>query len=205
MKRIILVTLIILSSPLHAADLGVDGEVFTIGEPDLIEAIHAELGAAEADGRLAAFNGKVEGQAHDAFSAQPSLNLPRALRPSSRLYDPSITVQRDIRTHTGELIAARGTYINPLNQTNLRQPLIFVDGRDAEQMAWASRQQGKIILTGGNPKQLMEDLDMRLYFDQKGVLIGRFGINALPTRISQSGLMLKIEEIPLNGDKSHEE
>ena len=103
MKTIKIALLIgLLCGTAHAADLGVDGEVFTIGEPDLIEAIHAELGTAEADGRLAAFNGKVEGQARDAFSAQPSLNLPRALRPSSRLYDPTITDQRDIRTHTGE-------------------------------------------------------------------------------------------------------
>ncbi len=184
-----------------AADLGIAGEVFAIAEPDLMESIRAELTRAAEDGRLDEFNNKLTEQAHGAFNRQPSLNLPQVTQSTSRHFDPSMTVGRDIRTHEGKLIAARGTYINPLERIFLRQPLVFIDGANAAQMAWAikefgaSEQNGKIILTGGDPLALMNKHNLRLYFDQKAVLTQRFGITAVPTIISQDGLMLKIDEI----------
>ena len=184
-----------LISKASAADLGIAGEIFAIAEPDLMESIKAELTRAANDGRLDEFNNKLTQQAKGAFNRQPSLNLPQVTQSTSRHFDPSMTVGRDIRTHEGKLIAARGTYINPLERIFLRQPLIFIDGDNDAQMAWAIAQNGKIILTGGNPLALMNKHDLRLYFDQKAVLTQRFGITAVPTIISQDGLMLKIDEI----------
>ena len=47
----------------------------------------------------------------------------------SRLFDPAITVARDIRTADGVLIAAAGTRVNPLARVALARDLLFVDGR----------------------------------------------------------------------------
>ena len=79
----------------------------------------------------------------------------------------------------------------------LAAALIFIDGRDEAQLAFAlGRPSPKtIILTGGNPQALMETHGHRMYFDQKGVLTRRFGLTALPSVISQDGLRLRIDEV----------
>ena len=198
MKKIILFGMVcFLPGMVAAADLGVDGEVWPIAEPDLTESIRAELGRAEVDGRLDVFNDRIAGQAKTALLNRPSLGLPHAKQKRSWLHDPSITVAQDIRTHTGVLIAARGTRVNPLEQVSLRQVLIFIDGEDNHQVDWAIGQSGKIILTGGNPGTLMEDRQHRFFFDQSRVLTTRFGIAAVPARVRQEGLMLRVEELPL--------
>ena len=51
--------------------------------------------------------------------------------------DPAIIVARDIRTADGNLIAAKGTRLNPLSVMRLRQPLMFIDGRD--RTSWTGR------------------------------------------------------------------
>ena len=170
MRQYVLIFAILTSSPAFSADLGVDGTIWPITEPDLIESIHHELGRAESDGRLALFNDNVSGQAKSSLLDQRPSLLPRAREARQWHIDPSITVNRDIRTHQGVLIAARGTRINPLERVFLHQDLIFIDGQDDEQVMWALGQPGKLILTGGKPKALMDRHERRFYFDQKGIL-----------------------------------
>jgi conjugal transfer pilus assembly protein TraW len=195
MKRLVLASLLLFALPVKAADLGVDGEIWPITEPDLLLAIQGELGRAEADGRLARFNEEIAGQSKRALLGPPSLGLSRASRDKSWLYDPAIIVQRDIRTHQGVLIAARGTRVNPLETIAMRTPLLFIDGQDPDQLAWGLGLDGKIILTGGSPKHLMDAHARQMFFDQRGVLTNRFGITALPARVLQDGLKLRVEEI----------
>ena len=144
--------------------------------------ITSELSKAEEDGRLARFNGHVQDQLVSAYTRQPALALARVTRPSSRLFDPSLTVMRDIRDHRGILIAAAGTRINPLDRLPLPATLIFIDGRDPDQLAFALGYPGhkKIILTGGNPQRLMQMHDHQLFYDQKGVLSEKFQLKAVP-------------------------
>ena len=184
-----------------AADLGVHGTVWPVTEANLIDRITSELSKAEEDGRLARFNGHVQDQLVSAYTRQPALALARVTRPSSRLFDPSLTVMRDIRDHRGILIAAAGTRINPLDRLPLPATLIFIDGRDPEQLAFALGHQGraKIILTGGNPQQLMQMHDRQLFYDQKGVLSEKFQLKAVPTVITQQGNRLLISEIYVAG------
>jgi conjugal transfer pilus assembly protein TraW len=201
MKLLLTLGLIFIPAMAFAADLGVDGETWPISEPDLIESIRAELTRAEQDGRMARFNDQVSGQARSALFDPPSLALPAALNDKTWLHDPSVIVQRDIHTHLGVLIAARGTRINPLERVSLQVPLLFVNGTISEQMEWALAQEGKIILLAGSPKSLMDEHDRRMYFDQRKILTNRFGFNALPARISQEGLALRVEEIALQPDE----
>jgi len=50
----------------------------------------------------------------------------------------------------------------------------------------------KIILTGGNPQQLMQLHDRQLFYDQKGVLTQKFLLKAVPAVITQQGRQLLI-------------
>jgi hypothetical protein len=83
-------------------------------------------------------------------------------------------MERDIRDQKGNLIAAAGQRINPLDFVSVRQDLVFIDGDDPAQTAWAiehySDIKAKIILVNGSPVELMTAKKRRFYFDQAGKL-----------------------------------
>jgi conjugal transfer pilus assembly protein TraW len=117
------------------------------------------------------------------------------------LFDPSIVTEDDIHDTKGNLIAARGTRVNPLGLVQLRQDLVFVDGNNAAEVEWALRSwsdlKAKIIFVSGSPFDEMKPRQRRFYFDQGGMLVARFGIRHTPAVVSQSGEVLKVAEIPL--------
>ena len=63
--------------------------------------------------------------------------------------------------------------------------------------------QTKIILTGGNPQQLMQLHDRQLFCDQKGVLTQKFRLKVVPAVIPQQGRQLLISEIHLPAPGGH--
>ena len=83
----------------------------------------------------------------------------------------------------------------------LRQRLVFVDGDDPAQLAWATRRykatDAKLILVRGAPLELMRARQRRFYFDQGGTLVKHFGIRAVPATVEQQGRFLIISEVPL--------
>src|SRR3546814_8442688 len=74
-------------------------------------------------------------------------------------YDPTIAIERDIRDQKGNLIAGAGHRINPLDFVEIKQDLVFVDGDDATQLAWATSRytdlKAKIIFVNGSPIDAM--------------------------------------------------
>lgn len=54
-----------------------------------------------------------------------------------------------------------------------------------------------MILVSGDFLAVTEQIGMRLYFDQRGYLVERFGIQAVPAVIRQSGKVLYVEEFPI--------
>ena len=121
----------------------------------------------------------------------------------SRLFDPAITVARDIRTSDGTLIAAAGTRVNPLERTVLARNLLFVDGRREAEIAWALARQkesgrpAKIVLLAGRPLDLMRRYRRPFYFDMGGRLAARFGLRLTPVLVEQAGTRLRITEVPV--------
>jgi conjugal transfer pilus assembly protein TraW len=85
----------------------------------------------------------------------------------------------------------------------LRADLLFLDGDDPAQVAWALKQdrQAKLILVSGAPLELMKARQRRFYFDQGGKLTERFGISAVPARVRQQGRLLAVSEIALPAKK----
>ena len=81
----------------------------------------------------------------------------------------------------------------------LRSELLFFDGDDPDQLAWALKASpgAKLILTKGAPLELMKARQRRFYFDQGGKLIAHFGIRALPARVRQNGRVLDVSEVAL--------
>lgn len=199
--RAALATVLVLlaGTPASARDYGQQGEVWTIAEPDLLAQIHARLVRLEQTGETARLNEELKRRTIARVNRPEAVaGFAAATQTRSWRFDPTITVDQDIRDDKGRVIIAAGTRVNPLDTVPLRAPLVFLDGDDAAQLAWAVRRFGstsaKLILIKGAPLELMKARQRRFYFDQGGSLVKRFGLRAVPAIVEQQGRALLITE-----------
>lgn len=190
------------TAPAAAKDYGQQGTVFPIVEPDLLEQIRVKLQRLEASGETARFNTDLKRRTIARVNRpEPVAGLGTASSPRQWTFDPTITVEADISDDKGRLIISAGTRVNPLDTVALRQKLIFIDGDDAGQLAWAIKAHkaadAKLILVRGAPLDLMRTRQRRFYFDQGGTLVKRFGIRAVPAIVEQQARILLVREVPL--------
>ena len=189
-----------LAAPASATDLGVRGATWPVAEPDLLAQIEARLVEMERSGELARLEDEARASARRKLEEpDPVAGIAPAREERSRLFDPAITVARDIRTADGALIAAAGTRVNPLDRVTLARDLLFVDGRRAAEIAWALAHErpSKIVLLAGRPLDLMRRHRRPFFFDQGGRLAARFGIAMTPSLVEQAGSRLRITEVPV--------
>ena len=189
--------------PAAARDYGQHGAVFPILEADLLTVIQARLVSMQASGALDRANRQL---AHrTAARVRRPARVPGIVPASEArqwVLDPTITVTKDLADGRGRVIVRAGTRVNPLDTVPLRQKLLFLDGDDRAQVAWARRHttslDAKLILVGGSPFELMKAEQRRVYFDQAGTLIRQFGIRAVPALVEQQGRALRITEFVPN-------
>jgi len=171
-----------------------------VAEPDLLAQIEARLLEMEQSGELARLEDEARANARRKLEEpDPAPGIAAAREERSRLFDPAITVARDIRTADGTLIAAAGTRVNPLERTTLVRDLLFVDGRREAEIAWALSHDrpAKIVLLAGRPLELMRRHRRPFFFDQGGRLAARFGLSLTPVLVAQDGPRLRITEFPV--------
>ncbi|MCW2351782.1 type-F conjugative transfer system protein TraW [Sphingobium sp. B12D2B] len=191
--------LVVTSVRTEARDYGQTGEAFPVLEPDLLATIEKRLKRAEASGELARTN--------EMFAKRAEAKVRRptpvsAISPAKEArawdFDPTVQVEHDIRDQKGNLIATAGQRINPLDFVGVRQALVFVDGDNADQMAWATSKftelNAKIIFVRGSPIEAMTTRKRRFYFDQEGKLTSKFGIEHTPAVVRQTGRAMRVSE-----------
>jgi conjugal transfer pilus assembly protein TraW len=188
-----------MATPALARDYGQQGAVWPVVEPDLLAQIHARLAHLEKTGETARLNEELKRRTIARVNRpEPVAGLGAATAGRSWRFDPTITVDRDIADDKGRVIIAAGTRVNPLDTVPLRAPLVFLDGDDPVQLAWAARRFGrtraKLILVRGAPLELMKARQRRFYFDQGGSLVKHFGIRAVPATVEQQGRVLLVTE-----------
>jgi conjugal transfer pilus assembly protein TraW len=188
----------------RAEDLGTIGPTYAIEEPHLLTAIEQQLRAKQASGELARLEAEAKHRIVDAIeNPAPLPGIARAERPRSFYFDPSIVVSENITDAKGNILVPAGTRQNPLAVVSLTKQLIFFDGRDERQVTWAreaiARFEGKVkpILVAGSYLVLMQRWQLPVYFDQQGALTRKLGITHVPALVSQEGLRLRIDELPL--------
>lgn len=119
-------------------------------------------------------------------------------------YDPTYVVKDDIKDHLGRVIHPKGKRINPLETISLSQSLLFFDGDDPEQVAFAKAKLNsgpiRLILVKGAPLALSEDWNVPVYFDQGGFLTKKLGIRHVPAFVSQEGRYMRVEELRVRND-----
>jgi len=193
------------ATPAQARDYGQHGAVFPIVENDLLEQIRTRLATMEKSGETARLNDELRRRTVARVNRpEPVAGLARADAPRRWTIDPTVTLGADIRSARGELIHAAGTRINPLDSVALRSELVFLDGDDPEQLAWAlgRKEPAKLILVKGAPLELMRARQRRFYFDQGGRLTGHFKVRAVPAVVRQRGRQLEVSEIALSRKKA---
>ena len=199
--------------PAWAKDLGVRGQTWAVAEPDLLAQIEARLAEMERSGALARLEREARSRARSRMEAPGRVaGMAPARERRTWLFDPAITVERDIVTRDGTIIAAAGTRIDPLAHSTLTGALLFIDGARAVEVSWALRharrleaghnggrqRSTKIILTGGRPLELARVHGRPFFFDQGGRLSARFSLGATPSLITRDGNRLRITEIALD-------
>ena len=207
MKPILLFSIVaILSSTAFAAKVEkeqVVGPVYEILEPDLIAQLKAKL---EDDQKSGAYQAAIkrgqERATKSVLSPPPNTRLRTTVNPRSREYDPTITVERDtVSPADGKVLIQAGTRLNPLDRQPWPEPWIFIDGRDeaqvrhADKLVKATKGNAKVILTGGSYQDVSKALNHIVFYDQQGYLVSRFGIEQVPATITQSGRVLRIDEV----------
>ena len=188
-----------MATPALARDYGQQGAVWPVVEPDLLAQIHARLAHLEKSGETARLNEELKRRTIARVNRpEPVAGVGSAAATRSWRFDPTITVDRNIADDKGRVVIAAGTRVNPLETVPLRAPLVFIDGDDPAQLAWAARRFGatraKLILVRGAPLELMKARQRRFYFDQGGSLVKHFGIRAVPATVEQQGRVLLVTE-----------
>jgi len=194
-----------LLSPLtQAADLGTWGDLWPVREQDMLQLITQRLQTLQTTGKwdqtMDEFKQRV---IENSQRPAPVEGIKRAEKYEQRWFDPSIRLTEDLKDNKGRVFARKGDVVNPLKTVPFVQTLYFINGDDADQIAWMKRQvpetlMSKIILVRGSVPETSAVLDSRIYFDQNGVLSQRFGLTTVPARITPapSGERLNIETFP---------
>ena len=185
----------------HAKDFGVAGHSWPIIEQDMVAYIKERLEQLKADGTIDAKNEELKQKTINYVNQPyPVQGVGYANKTRTWLYDPTLTVQKDIYDGDGRVFIKRGTTVNPLQHMPMTKTLVFVDGDKKSHIRFARSLPGdvKIILIKGRPIDLMKKIKVPVFFDQKGDLIKRFSIKNVPATVKQEGLYLKVMEVSIH-------
>lgn len=185
------------------ADLGHTGRTWPIAERDMLDAIHERLQALQQSGWIEQKQKEMQEEAINRINhPEPVSGITNVAKNNSFYYDPSIIVTETITDQEGRVIVPAGTIVNPLEKLPLTKSMLFFDGEDPKQVAWAKawleREPRAVpILVAGSYLELTRLWQRTVYFDQHGSMSGKLGLTKVPSRVYQEGKRLRIDEIAL--------
>lgn len=178
------------------------GATYEIKETDAIEAIQKKLKSMEASGELEALKQKALGRMEDQILEPESVKgISTVDKAGVRYFDPTFVLGEDILDHEDNVIAAKGTRVNPLDVLPIHKKLFFFDGRSDAQVEMAIKLAKKYgndftpILTAGSWVDTSEKLQQAVYFDQQGKMTTRLTVTSVPSLVLQEGKLMRIEEM----------
>ena len=195
-------TFIVAGVAVYAKDWGRIGQTYPIKEIDLLEFIQARLQHMQQSGELEQKNQQM---LKTINARSERLNQSQGYSPTNKprswLIDPSVALKSDVLDVEGRVVVKSGTKVNPLNHAPLRSTLIFYDGDNKAQRAWAMKHdkllQGKtkLILVNGSVTEQINIFKKRVFFDQHGILVNKLKIKHTPALAIQEGLQIRVEEV----------
>jgi conjugal transfer pilus assembly protein TraW len=188
---------LVLEIPVEGKDFGIQGELFSIVEENIIHVLQKQSLTKFSP---TAYQRLLKQAEEKAKHPVPRFLLPEATKNNTFYYDPTFIAPETIHDRHGTVIVEKGTKINPLKELQLPSGLLFLDGENPQHIQWAREQKGsyKWILLHGNPFELEKQEKRPVYFDQNGFSVSKFHFKHIPVRITQEGLQLKVEEIAIS-------
>ena len=189
MKTLLLV-IILISNKSLAKDFGKQGITFRIKEEGFLAMVKRKLNKVDIEHHQQEMIKRSKEKV-----TTPTLveGISKTQKPREFFYDPTYKLQKDILLPDGKILHKAGTTVNPLNHMDFDRRLVFIDGRDDEQLAWLKELKledlDRVILVAGRPFDVQKDLGKQVYFDQAGELTGRFGIKHVPAILVQDKKM----------------
>ena len=195
----------------HAEDLGVRAGTF-LPDPDGSEQLKDAVRTRQQSGELNRFWLHYRDQVLNAIRHPAPLPVRTDYTQATEFHAVAFTLPSDFVDQDGHVVAHKGQVIEPLAISPLSARLIFIDGRDQQQVTWAVRQgqqtRVKIVLTGGSPIELREKYretpwsmgkGVPFYLDQRSMIINTLaryygiGIHSVPAMLTQQGKGLRID------------
>ena len=208
MLKSVLLNAIVLSAVLTASssqarDLGAIGPTHDIEETSLLTVIKQRITNYLESGQYEREKDLVKKRAKRYATRPLGRVLPRAR--TYRAHDVSLafTLSADIKDADGKILFPSGTPVDPLAYHIMNDTLCFIDADDPEQIEWLTTHcpvspTSKAILINGDYPATAQALGRRLYFDQRGYLVGRFSIEAVPAIVRQKNKVLHVQQFPIN-------
>lgn len=124
-----------------------------------------------------------------------------AKRRCVREFTPNIPLGNHVYDAEGKILYRAGQEINAFDMVQFENQIIFIDGLDKRQIAWALKEALKrptqLVFLGGTLLKKLGVKKVKHYFDQKGDLPVAFNIRCLPSIVTQEGRKFRIEEVPM--------
>lgn len=187
-----LCVLLVLSGSAAAAESVVVGQTYPIAEPDTLEEIQTVATGTDWQRWMR--------KTPKDYSAFDSITLPRNREAGSSLFDPTYTLPEDLVNERGEVLVARGTRVNALEQIRLPGRYIVI-GPTTEDYRWLDEvarpgSRDKVLIASGNVLSEREAMGRPLYaLDAR--FAERFGIEGIPSIVQQEGSLLKVDRYVL--------
>lgn len=192
-------------------DLGTLGPLYEIKEPDFLDEMMSVAKQREESGEWLRSQQEASKRIIASIrEPRPIEGITKTMVAHTKYWDPSIVVEENIVDDKGRVIVPKGTVKNPLDAMTFDKTLLFIDGRDSDQVALAKAAIGKLgervtpILVAGPVVSLMEKWNRPVYFDQHGLLTTRFGIKQVPAWVYQEGRQMRIDEVIAPNSKTGE-
>jgi conjugal transfer pilus assembly protein TraW len=165
------------------------GQTYSIAEPDVLREIKTAAAARD-------WQTWVRKQPKD-YSAFDSIRLPRNKVDSSRLFDPTYTLPRDIKDDTGRVLALAGTKVNVYAKRK-REGRYLVIGGTPEDYRWLDEvakvtEKDRILLANENV-YVQRKATKRQIFILDEHFAERLGLRGVPSIVEQEGTMLRVRE-----------
>jgi len=191
-------------------DLGVKAGTY-LPDPDGREQLKNQVRAKQDSGEVDRFWQHYRDQVLNAIKHPAPLPVRTVYAPTTEFHAVAFTLPNNFVDQNGKVVAHKGQVIEPLAISPLTSALLFIDGRDPQQVQWAVRRgqltTAKIVLTAGSPIELREryrntpwstGAGVPFYFDQREIIIDTlarmYGIQlaSVPAALSQEGKGLRI-------------
>jgi len=191
----ILIFVVLVSGPACGAikNIGVVGETYPVGEPDVVAELKEEAA------KKNRFGDDEFLERMKTYQPEDIHHLPRATMDRTFLVDMTYTLERDLLDGDGKVIYPRGFTFNPLDYVSFSGGILVIDGNDPAQLRWvkktsyADNHQVRLLLSDGYAYELIKQLKRSVFY-LTDEIAGRMQLSAAPALIIQKGDRLQVRE-----------